>query len=478
MLEHQRKEIARSEARRKRLGILKMSIGVGGTRTRLLFTVTVAIGVIAAASSPAWAQRLCVPTQNNCPSADVTTRTLQMGGQGSLSSNGSAFSHPGRLDDGTIAEADFVFSYNRTTGVLTLQVFNRTTTTASLTGLSFNTPPGVTGMTLVSETGSLVWERAFDSDRLDNVVDSHPSPSMKNLKMDGMGAYNVLIANQGVSTGPGGGDPIEILAGQNVTFTLQVSGNIGSYTACSFTSLPSVIPPGDKVMIAVARFQAGVQGGSGFITPCGPGDLLVSLSSFSVEPEDGRVMVQWETSSEIDNAGFAILRKEARSGRFERVTPALLPGLGSDVSGASYSFEDTTAVNGVKYHYMLEDFDLGGFNTIHRPERAVPNPQAPPLRLVQPAYDTKAGRVVTLKWQSDRPLPARILISADPTFPQGSTMELAAGAGRTRRLNTRERAQLHLMARAGEGGVYWRVTGRSPQGQALNSQTWFLAVED
>jgi len=231
-------------------------------------------------------------------------------------------------------------------------------------------------------------------------------------------------------------------------------------------------------MIAVARFQAGVQGGSGFITPCGPGDLLISLSSFSVEPGDGRVTVRWDTSSEIDNAGFAVLRQEARSGRFERVTNALLPGLGSDVSGASYSFEDMTAVNGVKYHYMLEDFDLGGFNTIHPPERTVPNPPAPPLRLVQPAYDSKAGRVVTLKWQSDQPVPTRVLMSADPTFPQESTMEIPAGAGRTRRLSPHERSEVHQMAVAGEGGVYWKVVGRSAQGGTLNSQTWFLVVED
>lgn len=458
-----------------------MSIGVGGTKVRLLVIGMCAIGMIAASSGLVWAQRTCPSTfnQNNCASGNVTTTsTLQIGGQGSLSSNGAAFSNPGRLDDGTIAEADFVFSYNRTTGELTLQVFNRTTTTASLTGLSFNTPPGVTAMTLVSETGSLVWERAFDSNRTDNVVDSHPSSSLKNIKMDGMGAFNVLLANNGASTSPGGGNPAEILAGQNVTFTIQVSGDIANYTACSFTSLPSVIPPGDKVMIAVARFQSGAQGGSGFITPCGPGDLLISLSSFSVEPGDGRVTVRWETSSEIDNAGFAVLRKEARSGRFERVTNTLLPGFGSDVSGASYSFEDTTAVNGVKYHYMLEDFDLGGFNTIHPPEQTVPNPKAPPLRLVDPAYDAKAGRVVTLKWQSDQPVPARILISADPTFPQESTMELPAGAGRTRKLSPRERSQVHQMAVAGEGGVYWRVVGRSAKGDVLNSQTWFLVVED
>ncbi len=453
-----------------------MSIGVGGSKARLLVISLFAVGALVAGSESAWAQRECTPTANNCPNQNVTTSTLQLGGEGSLSSNGTAFSDPGQLDDGTVAEADLVFTYTQSTGILTIQAFNRTTSTASLTGFSFNTPSGVTGMSLVSHTGALPWELAFDSDRTDNVVDTHPSLNV--LKMDGFGAFNVVIANKGIDTGPGGGDPAEILAGQSVTFTIQVSGSIGSFTACSFTSLPSIIPPGDKISIAVARFQAGVQGGSGFIGPCDPGDLLISLSHFAVEPGDASVTVRWETSSEIDNAGFAVLRKEARSGKFERVNASLIPGTGSEISGAAYSFVDETALNGVSYLYMLEDFDLSGFNTIHRPERAVPNPPAPPLQLVQPAYEATAGRVITLKWQSEQPVPARILISADPTFPEGSTMDIPAGAGRTRRLTPRERVLVGEMAATGVGGVYWKVVGRSAQGDLLTSQTWFLVVEN
>jgi hypothetical protein len=445
-------------------------------RERLVPMILLAACVLAAGSAGSvWAQRSCTPTQANCPDQDVTSSTIQMGGAGSLSSNGSSFSDPGRLDDGTIAEADLVFTYDRTTGVLTLQALNQTTGTASLTGLSFNTPASVTGMTLVSHTGSLPWELAYDNDRDDGVVDTHPSLTL--LKMDGMGAFNVLLANKGIDTGAGGGDAAEILAGQSVTYTIQVSGDIANVSACSFTSLPSRIVPGDKIAIAVARFQAGNQGGSGFLSPCDPGDLLVTLASFSVVPDDGRVSIRWATSSETGNAGFAVLRREPRSGKIVRLNPSLLPGDGSEFSGAAYVFDDPTAVNGVKYHYMLEDFDLNGMNTIHPPERAVPNPVSPPIRLIEPAYEARAGNLIVMRWESDARMPVHVRVSNDPLFPGDGTVVLSGGAGRVKRLSPRDRVKVREMAADGEGGVYWQLTGRSPRGQIVRSQTYFLVVE-
>lgn len=449
---------------------------VTGFRNMFLFAGALAVIILAGGASDAWAYRECSSTPPSCPNQDITTSTIQIGGQGSLSSNGSGFSNPGQLDDGTIAEADLVFTYDRTTGVLTVQAINQTASTASLTGFSFNTPPSVTNMTLTSHTGALSWELGFDLDRTDGVVDSHPG-GLSHLKMDGMGAFNVLIANNGIDTGGSGGNPSEILAGNSVTFTIQVTGSIGSLSACDFTSLPSLIPPGDKITIAVARFQSGAQGGSGFISPCDPGDLLVSLASFSVEPGDGQAILRWRTSSEVDNAGFAILRKAERSGLFERVTPGLIPGQGSPVSGADYGFVDETALNGVRYLYMLEDFDLSGVNTIHPPRQAVPNPKSPPLRLLAPAYEATAGQRVVLRWESDSRVPVSILISADPAFPSEGTMVLSSGAGNVRKLSPRERERIREMGASGESGVYWKVVGRSPRGGSLESQTWFLGVE-
>ncbi len=431
----------------------------------------------AAFGGAALAARECAATTNDCSPTDViTTSHLQIGGAGSLSSNGIPFSNPGRLDDGTVAEADLEFTFDRSTGRLTVVVTNQTVSTASLTALSFNTTPAVMGMTLVSHTGSLPWELAFDYDRADGVVDTHPS--LNSLRMDGFGRHNVFIGNKGIDTGGNGGDATEILAGHSVTFEIQVAGDPNAITACSFTSVGSLIPPGDKIVTAVGRFQAGVQGGSGFIGPCGPGDLLVTLASFDALPGPSSVTLLWETASEVDNAGFAILRRDVRTRTVERLNPTLIPPQGSPVSGASYAFVDTTALDGKKYLYSLEDWDIYSVNNIHPPKQAVPNAPYPPIRLLKPGYEEKAGSVVRLQWEVDGRRRSIVEISGDATFPPDGTMTIHVGSRTARTLTSRELSEVKAMADAGEeGGVYWRVSGRHATSDLERSQTFFLMVD-
>jgi hypothetical protein len=419
----------------------------------------------------------CAATANDCsPTAVITTSHIQIGGEGSLSYNGLPFSDPGRLDDGTVAEADLEFTFDRSTGRLTLVAMNQTASTASLTAIGFNTAPEVTGMALVSHTGSLPWELAFDLDRTDSVVDTHPS--LNGLKMDGFGRQNVFIGNKGIDTGGNGGDATEIQAGQSVTFEIQVAGDPNDITACSFTSVGSFIPPGDKIVTAVGRFQAGEQGGSGFIGPCGPGDLLVTLASFDALPGASSVTLLWETASEVENAGFAILRKDVRTRTVERLNPTLIPPQGSPVSGAFYAFVDTTALDGKKYLYSLEDWDIHSVNNIHPPKRAVPNPPRPPIRLLKPGYEEKAESVVRLKWEADGKRRCIVEISADATFPADGTMRIHVGSRSTRTLTSRELSKVETIAAAGgEGGVYWRVSGREAKRDVARSQTFFLVVD-
>ena len=47
-----------------------------------------------------------------------------------------------------------------------------------------------------------------------------------------------------------------------------------------------------------------------------------------------------------------------------------------------------------------------------------------------------------------------------------------------KRLSPRERASVRRLAASGtESGVYWKVSGRTPRGRPLESETWFLIVE-
>ena len=98
---------------------------------------------------------------------------------------------------------------------------------------------------------------------------------------------------------------------------------------------------------------------------------LIELASFTATPHDGYVLLEWETASEIDNAGFNLWRSQAQAGPYTRLNAQLIPVRGGPTTGASYSYDDDTVTNGVTYWYKLEDVNLYGVSTLHGPVRAV-----------------------------------------------------------------------------------------------------------
>src|SRR5262249_31253794 len=98
----------------------------------------------------------------------------------------------------------------------------------------------------------------------------------------------------------------------------------------------------------------------------------VELQSFGASAADGAVDLAWTTASELDNLGFNLYRSTSSEGSYERLTPALVPGLGSSPVGTTYSYRDSGLVNGATYYYKLEDVDLSGVATLHGPVSATP----------------------------------------------------------------------------------------------------------
>ncbi|MBI3448709.1 MAG: hypothetical protein HY049_07325 [Acidobacteria bacterium] len=98
---------------------------------------------------------------------------------------------------------------------------------------------------------------------------------------------------------------------------------------------------------------------------CGP--LSVTLASFDARPGRRGVSLTWATGSEPDNAGFLVMRSSSPNGPFAQATPFMIPARGSDVSGASYSFEDRAVSRKRLYYYKLVDVDLSGNRTEHGP---------------------------------------------------------------------------------------------------------------
>ena len=152
--------------------------------------------------------------------------------------------------------------------------------------------------------------------------------------------------------------------------------------------------------------------------------LAVELFSFSGVMTPEGVSLQWRTESETNHVGFHISRSPTEAGEYRRITPALIPGMGTDSTPQDYTFFDETAHPGHSYWYIIEDLDFSG--RIHKshpiqvevrlqttPPTVIPtefslyqnfpnpfNPQtwipfdlAEPTEVTVTIYDTKGSRV-------------------------------------------------------------------------------------
>ena len=91
----------------------------------------------------------------------------------------------------------------------------------------------------------------------------------------------------------------------------------------------------------------------------GEGPLPVTLSRFRAELMDTVIVINWTTESELDNAGFNILRSLTKQGPFMKVNSTLIQGAGTIGERSEYTWTDTTAKPNVvfclKYYEMCEN---------------------------------------------------------------------------------------------------------------------------
>ncbi len=99
------------------------------------------------------------------------------------------------------------------------------------------------------------------------------------------------------------------------------------------------------------------------------GPLPVSLSSFRPvrNTSTGHVEITWITESEVNNAGFNILRSESKTGEFKTINAeGLIAGHGTTSEKHVYTYTDTTAKPNVVYYYQIEDVSMDGVRTTLR----------------------------------------------------------------------------------------------------------------
>lgn len=117
--------------------------------------------------------------------------------------------------------------------------------------------------------------------------------------------------------------------------------------------------------------------------------LAVTLNAFEAQWAEDRVLVTWDTTSEINNLGFNLYRSQSPDQVGELVTAQMIPSQApGSPQGFFYSFEDTGVTPGETYWYTLEDLDLFGTTTQHGPVSAVPQiPTAVTLSSLSAAGD-------------------------------------------------------------------------------------------
>lgn len=87
---------------------------------------------------------------------------------------------------------------------------------------------------------------------------------------------------------------------------------------------------------------------------------LASISSFDAFIKDDKVLLKWDTLSEIGTAGFNIYRSDNKSNSYVKINERLLPGLISSPQGGTYFYIDSSAIPGQPYTYLVEEIEQRG----------------------------------------------------------------------------------------------------------------------
>lgn len=99
---------------------------------------------------------------------------------------------------------------------------------------------------------------------------------------------------------------------------------------------------------------------------------IIQLSSFDAVAGSGKIILEWTTESEIENAGFNLYRAESENGEYVKINDGLIPATGTPVKGSAYTFVDDEVENRQTYYYKLEDIEVSGAATMRGPVSATP----------------------------------------------------------------------------------------------------------
>jgi hypothetical protein len=154
----------------------------------------------------------------------------------------------------------------------------------------------------------------------------------------------------------------------DITITgVSVSGSSTTYTISSITAaenfgltltIGSASASITSSVITLTVKDSGDLTSTATVTYGNTENLMVELLSFVVTPKSDHMVIQWQTASEIDTAGFILKRSETKNGDYTPITDRLIPSTGSVLAGASYEYKDSQIEMGKAYYYQLVEIDL------------------------------------------------------------------------------------------------------------------------
>jgi hypothetical protein len=101
----------------------------------------------------------------------------------------------------------------------------------------------------------------------------------------------------------------------------------------------------------------------------GDNSLPVDLSSFTAYQDNGIVILEWITESELENAGFILERCEKESDIWQTLasyhTDDAMKGQGNTSSRTEYIYTDRNVKSGSEYQYRLSDVSTLGDITVY-----------------------------------------------------------------------------------------------------------------
>ncbi len=250
----------------------------------------------------------------------------------------------------------------------------------------------------------------------------------------------------GVNTGPGAGvlagtapptatrwlqlrhsaSPSVVPTNTSTTLTADLLGlnTGGSTAAANLSGLPPFPQPAGVIFsnpvlgtlsgaatqfsngVATATYTAGLVAGPGSADATADSQtvtanfnvpLAVLLAGFSAQGQADRVLIQWDTVSEMGNLGFNLWRGVSPDGPNTQLNTSLIPSQSpGSTQGYSYQWIDQAdLVPGATYYYWLEDIDLNGVVTRHGPVSAT---LAAPTAVTLGGLSASPGAAASLSW--------------------------------------------------------------------------------